>query len=180
MNLFHTHALRKCVAHVPDALRTGLAQLFLQHLTVLGFFVHAVHADFQSAQGFLKRLLEGAPHGHDLTDRLHLSRQTAVGRWKLFEGETRNLGHHIIDAGLETRRRGTTSDVVTQLVERVADCQLRSDFGNRKTSCFGGQRRGTRHARIHLDHHHASVHRIDRKLDVGAPRIDPNFTQHGQ
>jgi hypothetical protein len=40
------------IAHVPDALGTGLAQFLLQHLAVLRLLVHAVDADFEAAQAF--------------------------------------------------------------------------------------------------------------------------------
>ena len=43
-------ALGEGVAHVPDALGAGLAQLDLQLLAVGGLLVQAIHADFQPAQ----------------------------------------------------------------------------------------------------------------------------------
>ena len=63
-HLVHAHAQGKSITNVPDALGAGRAQLFFKHFAVLRLFVHAVHADFQAAQGFLERLLEGATHGH--------------------------------------------------------------------------------------------------------------------
>jgi hypothetical protein len=54
------------VAHVPDALGAGLAQLLFEQLAVLRLLVHAVHAHFQAAQRLLERFLEGAADGHHL------------------------------------------------------------------------------------------------------------------
>ena len=67
-HLVHAHAQGKSITDVPDALGAGRAQLFFKHFAVLRLFVHAVHANFQAAQGFLKGLLEGAAHSHHLTD----------------------------------------------------------------------------------------------------------------
>jgi hypothetical protein len=103
-HLVHAHALGEGVAHVPDALGAGLAQLLFQHFAVLRLFVHAVHADFQAAQGLLERLLEGAAHGHHLAHRLHLRGQAAVGGGEFLERKTRDLGDHVVDAGLERLR----------------------------------------------------------------------------
>ena len=61
-----------------------------------GSRVHAVHADFQAAQGFLERFLEGAAHGHHLAHRLS-SAWSGGCRPGIFEGETRDLGDHVVD-----------------------------------------------------------------------------------
>jgi hypothetical protein len=37
------------------------------------------------------------------------------------------------------------------------------------------ERRGARHARVHLDDDHAAVLRVDRELDVGAARLDADL-----
>ena len=74
-HLAYAHAQSKSIADVPDALGAGRAQLFFKHFAVLRLFVHAVDADFQAAQGFLERFLEGAAHGHHFANGLHLCRQ---------------------------------------------------------------------------------------------------------
>ena len=109
----HTHALAKGVADIPNTVRAGFAKLFFEHFAVLGFFVQAIDADFQAAQGFLERLLESAANRHHLADRLHLGGQTAVSCGKFFKRETWNFGDHVVDARLETRRRGTARNFVT-------------------------------------------------------------------
>ena len=120
-------------------------------------FSEAVDAGLQAAQRLLKALLEGAADRHHLAHRLHLRRQVRVGLAELLEREARNLGHHVVDARLEARRRRAAGDVVAQLVERVADCQLGRDLGDRKAGGLGRQRRAAADTRVHLDHDHAAV-----------------------
>ena len=179
-HLVHAHAHGKGVAHVPNALGAGRAQLFFQHFAVLGFLVHAIDAHFQATQGFLEGLLEGAAHGHDLAHRLHLCRQAAVGSGEFFEGKTRNFGDHVINAGLKTGWGCAAGNVVSELVQRIAHRQLGRHFGNRKARGLGRQRRGTRNARVHLNNHHAPVQGVDRKLHVRAAGVHANLAQHGQ
>ena len=180
VNLIDAHALCECIAHIPDALRAGLPQLFLEHLAVLRFFVHAVDADLQPAQRFLERLLKGAAHRHHFTDRFHLGRQAAVGCGEFLERKTRDFRHNIVNAGLETGGCGAPGDLVAQLVERITHRQLGCDLGNRKTRGFRSQRRRTRHTRVHLDHHHATIDGVDGELNVGTAGINADFAQHGQ
>ena len=140
VHLLHAHALGETIAHVPDALGAGLTQLFFQHFAVLGFLIHAVHANFQAAQGFLERLLEGAAHGHHLANRFHLGGQSAVGGGELFKRKARDLGDHIVNAGLEAGRRSAAGDVVAQFIQGKADGQFGGHFGNRKAGRLGRQR----------------------------------------
>ena len=75
-------------------------------------------------------------------------------------------------------RGRATGDVVLEFVERVADRQLGRDLGDRETGGLRGQRRGARHARVHLDDDHAAVGRIDRELHIGAAGLDADLAQH--
>ena len=165
-HLVHAHAQGKSITDVPDALGAGRAQLFFKHFAVLRLFVHAVHANFQAAQGFLERLLEGAAHGHHFAHRLHLGGQAGICSRKFFKRKTWDLGDDVIDAGLKARRRGAAGDVIAQFVEGVADSQLGRDLGDRETCGLRSQCGRTRNARVHLDHDHATVHRVDRELHV--------------
>ena len=102
------------------------------------------------------------------------------GAGKFLECKARNLGDDVIDGRLERGRRRAAGDVVGDLVERVADRELGGDLGDRKAGRLRGQRRGARHPRVHLDHDHAAVGRIDAELHVGAAGLDPDLAQHRQ
>ena len=179
-HLVHAQAHGESITHVPNALRSRLAQLLFQHFAVLGLFVHAVHANFQAAQGFLERLLEGTAHRHHLPHRFHLGGQAAIGRGEFLKRKTWDLGDHVIDRGLKRCGCGTARDLVAQFVQRVAHRQFGSDFGDRKARGFGSQCRRTRDARIHLDHNHAAIDRVDGELHVRASSIYTDFTQNRQ
>ena len=179
-HLLHTHALRKRVTHVPDAIRAWVAEFALQYFTVLRFLVHAVNAHFQPAQGFLERLLEGAAHRHDFAHRLHLRRQARISGGEFLKSETRDFGDHVVNARLKTRRRGAAGDFIFQLIQGVAAGEFGRHFGNRETGGFGCERGGARDARVHLDHNHAAVVRVDGELHVAATGIHADFAQHGQ
>ena len=94
----------------------------------------------ERANGLLQRLGEGPADGHHLADRLHPGSETVHGAGQLLEGPTRDLGHDIVDRGLEARRGGT-GDVVGDLVEGVTDGETGRDLGDGKSGCLGRQRR---------------------------------------
>ncbi len=140
-------------------------------------FVEAVEPDLQTAQRLLQALGEGAPDRHHLADRFHRCGQQRFGAGELLEGEARHLGDDIVDGRLEARRCGAAGDVVVELVERVAHRQLGGDLGDGKAGRLRGQRRGARHARVHLDDDQPPVGRVDRELDVGAAGLDADLAQ---
>ena len=140
--------------------------------------VEAGQSGLQRAQSLLQGFGERAADRHDLADRFHGGRQDRLGAGKLFKGEARNLGHHIIDRRLERGRRRAAGDVVGDLVERVADGELRRHFGDRETGRLRGESRGARHARIHFDDDHLAVLRIDRELHVRTAGLDADLAQH--
>ncbi|MNZ46966.1 hypothetical protein D3C78_646680 [compost metagenome] len=173
------------VGNVPDTLGARHRQLTLEdafgfRAAQVQFRIETGGADFQAAQGFLHGLLEGAADGHDFTHGLHLGGQAGVGFREFLEGETRQLGDDVVDRRFEGRRGAAAGDVVLQFVEGVADSQLGGDLGDREAGGLGGQCRGTRHARVHLDHHHAAGVRADAELHVGTAGFHTDLTQHRQ
>ena len=138
----------------------------------------AFFAGLERAHGLHESLFEGAPDGHDLAHRLHLRSQTFIGSGKLLKLPLRNLHHHIIDGGLEARRR-RLGYVVLQLIERIAYRQPRRDLRNRKPGRLAGQRTGPRDTRIHLDHCHAAVVRVHRELHVTAASLHADLADYG-
>jgi hypothetical protein len=134
-------------------------------------------AVLEAAQRLVQRLLEGAAHGHHLAHRLHAGGERVVGAAELLEGEPRDLGDHVVDGGLEGGL-GLAGDVVGDLVQRVADGELRGDLGDREAGGLGGQRGRAAHPRVHLDHQLPARLGVDGELHVGAAGLHPDAAQH--
>ena len=77
-----------------------------------------------------ERLRERTTDAHRLADRLHLRAECLVGTGELLEGETRELDDDVVERRLEARGR-CLRQVVGDLVERVADGELRGDLRDR-------------------------------------------------
>ena len=142
--------------------------------------VEPVEPGLQRAQRLLQAFGEGPADRHRLADRLHRRGQDRLGAGEFLEGEAGDLRHDVVDRRLERGRRRAAGDVVGDLVERIADGQLRRDLGDREAGRLRGQRRGARHARVHLDDDHPPRRRIDRELDIAAAGLDANLAQHRQ
>ena len=136
-------------------------------------------AGFQRADRLLQRLFEGPPDAHGLADRLHLGGKGAVRSREFFEGETRYLGHHIVDRGFETGG-SLPRDVVDELVQRIADGELGRDLGDREAGGLGCQRAGTGNAGVHFNDDHPAVAGVDAPLDVGSAGLHADRTHDGQ
>src|SRR5690554_4682264 len=180
------HAGAEGITDVPGTLGAGYVQLPDQDFTgafglqLVQLLVKTLRAHFQTTQGFLHGFLEGTTNRHHLTHRLHLGSQAGVGLGELLEGEARNLGNHVVDAGLERGRGYAAGNFVLQLIKGVSDGQLGRDLGNRETGGLGSQRGGTGYPRVHLDHDHTAGVRIDAELYVGAAGFHTDLTQHRQ
>ena len=116
----------------------------------------------QRAQRLLQRLGEVAADGHRLADALHVRGQRRVGPGELLEREPRHLHHDVVERRLEGGR-GLLGDVVADLVEGVADGDLRGDLGDREAGRLRGQRTRPRDARVHLDHDQPAVRGVRRR-----------------
>src|SRR5262249_30240112 len=80
----------------------------------------------------------------------------------------RHFYDNVVDGRLEIRGSGS-GDRIGQLIEVVADGELRGDLGNGVSRSFGCQRRGTRYTRVDLDTDDlVVVIRVERELDVAA------------
>ena len=132
----------------------------------------------QRAQRLLQAFLERAADRHGFADRFHRGGEHGSGAGEFLEGKARNFGDDVVDGRLERGRRRAAGDVVGDFVERVADRQLRRDLGDREAGRLRRQRRGARHARVHLDDHQPAVGRVDRELHVGAAGLHPDLAQH--
>src|SRR5712691_6886604 len=85
--------------------------------------------DFARALRFQKRLGEGPADAHRLADGLHLCAEGSLCARELLEREAGELDHDIVECRLEARGR-RSCEVVRDLVQRVADGQLRRDLGD--------------------------------------------------
>ena len=130
------------------------------------------------AHGLAEGFLEVACQSHGLAHGLHGGGQCRIGTRELFEGETRNLGDHVVDGRLEAGRSGLR-DIVLDFVERVAKSQFGGDLRNREAGCLGCQSGGTGHTRVHFDDNDASSVRVNGELDVAAASIDAHATNDG-
>ena len=131
------------------------------------------------AKRLLQRLGEGAPDRHGFAHRLHRGGEPGLGTGKLLERDTRDLGHHVVDRGLEARR-GHPGKVVPDLVQGVADGELRRHLRDGKSGRLRGERGRARDTRIELDHHHPPARRVDRELHVGPARVDADLADRGE
>ena len=110
---------------------------------------------------------------------MHLCAKHAGCARKLLEGPARNFGYHVVDHWLETRRRHL-GDVIRNLIQCVSNCQLGGNFGDRKASCFGGQRRRTRNPWVHLNHHLLACQWVDCKLHIGSASLNADSSNAGK
>ena len=124
-----------------------------------------------------ERLAERAADPHRLPHRLHLRAERAVGAGELLEREARELDDDVVERRLEARRR-RPGEVVRDLVERVADRELRRHLGDRVAGRLRRERRRARDARVHLDHAHLAGLAVARELDVRAARVDADRADH--
>ena len=121
----------------------------------------------QGTKRLLQSLLKGPAHSHSLADRLHAGGQNTTGALELDKGKARNLDYAVVDRRLKGSR-SCLSDVVGNLIKRIANREQRSHLCNWEASCLGSQRGRTTDARIHLNDDNAAVSWVDRKLNVRA------------
>ena len=101
--------------------------------------VEARSALLERAQRLLQRRRVVAADRHRLADRLHGRGEGGVGGRELLEGEARHLDDDVVERRLEARR-GDLGDVVRDLVEPVADRELRGDLRDREAGRLRGER----------------------------------------
>ena len=96
---------------------------------------------------------------------------------ELLEREARPLDDDVVDRRFETRGRGA-GDVVGDLLECVAHGETRRDLGDREAGRLRCERRGARHARVHLDHDDLAGLRVHRELHVRPAGFDAHRADH--
>ena len=181
MHLLHRPAAIERAEHRPHPAIRRNAELPLQRrLLVLWIGVRvaprlteqrALGAQLERAERLHERFLERPADGHHLAHRLHLRRQRAIGARELLERPARDLDDDVVDGRFEGGWR-QPGDVVGDLVEVVAERELRRNLRDRKPGGLRRERGRTRHARVHLDDDDPAVLGIDRELDVRAAGLD--------
>jgi hypothetical protein len=114
---------------------------------------------------------------HRLAHGLHLRPERRVGARELLEREARELDDDVVERRLEARRR-RLRQVVRDLVERVADGELRRDLRDGVAGRLRGERRRAGDARVHLDHAQLARVAVPRELDVRTARLDADRADH--
>ena len=184
VNALERPAGAESIRHVEKPVGAGRLQLIRQLVArLVGQRLRqargqTIQPRFQPAQRLLQRLLEGAPDGHHLAHGLHLGREAIVRGRELLESEAWDLRDHVVDRRLERGGRPASGDVVLQLIERVANSELRGDLRDREAGGLRGERRRAGHARIHLDDEQAAIFRIHGELHVGAARVHADLAQN--
>ena len=121
----------------------------------------------QRADRFHERSLEVVADAHDLSGRLHLCRQRPLGADELVKGQSRHLNDNVVQHGLEACV-GLLSDRILDLVQCIAERDLRSHLCDRVSCRLGCQRGRTADTGVYLDHAVFKGIRVQRVLHVAS------------
>ena len=130
--------------------------------------IEAIHTDLKGTYGLEDCSLKAAINGHHLACCLHLCAECMISVDKLIKRPTRELHHAVVDRRLKACLR-LLCDGVYNLIECVANCNLRGHLCDRVSCRLGRECRGTTDARIDLDDIVLIALRIERILGVAAP-----------
>src|ERR1019366_1291517 len=172
----YAHPALESIANITQPLRPWSYQ-HLRQPPRLQHFGAGLLAGLKRPPCLHQRFLEGPPHRHHFAHRLHLRAKRVICSRNLLELPLGNFHHDIIDRRLKARRR-FARNVVWNLVQRVTHSQLRRNLRNRKSGSLRSQRRRPRNARIHLNHRHAPVHGVHRKLHVRSTSLDADLAHN--
>ena len=179
-DVFDAPTAPKRLGDVEKAVLVGNGQMQIELVLVedvLTVRSEPIATVLQGAERLTQRLFERTPYRHHLAHRFHARGERLVGAAELLERPARHLDHRVVDARLEARRRGAR-DVVIDLVERVAHCELRGNLGDGESGRLGRKRRRPRDARVHLDDRHAAVGGVHCELHVAAAGLDADLAQN--
>ena len=146
MQTLHLHAPAQCLKNKTDPSGVGFGKpqlkIILVHAAEIILAVKTkTHATgFKRAHTLLKSLLEGAANGHGFAHRFHGCGEDVFGFRKFFKGPARDFHHTVVNGGFKGGI-GFAGDVVFQLIQGIAHCQLGRDLGNGKAGGLGGKRR---------------------------------------
>ena len=131
-------------------------------------------------------LFKGSTDGHNLTGRFHLSTQSAFCVNEFIESPFWELNNLIVNRWLKASV-GVSGYCIYDLVQSVADSNLRSNFCDWITGCFGCQCGRTGYTRVYLDNSIFFGGWMQCKLTVAAAlyaqlfnNVQRCFSQHGE
>ena len=153
MDFLHAHARAQCLGNEEQPLVVLLADAREKLLPGIFFdegTLQAVQIQLQGPDGFHQRRLKVPADGHDLARRLHPGAQRLVRRRKLIKGPAGELHHHIIDGGFKAGI-GLAGHAVHNLIQAIADGNLRRNLGNGISRSLGGQGRRAADPGVYLD-----------------------------
>ena len=100
--------------------------------------IEPIQACFERAECLLQTFLEVSTDRHRLANGFHSGCQHRLCAFKFLECEARDLGDDIINGRFERGGRDT-SNVIVELVQRIAHSELGGDFRDREAGRLGGQ-----------------------------------------
>ena len=142
--------------------------LFVAHRGVVQFGRVAVQthsAVLERTQCLLQAFGECATDGHCLSNALHLCSKNSAGAREFFKCPTRNFRNYVVNGWFKTGRRHLRN-VVRNFIQRVSNSKFCRNFCDRESGCLRCQRRRTRHAWVHFNHHEITIFWIHRELHV--------------
>ena len=167
MNGLHAHTSCKQFSNSVDIVIPELVDIIQNILGRHGIkflMVKMVYTGLQGADTFEQALLQVGADTHDLAGRLHLSAQGVGCGSELIEGETGQLGDHIVQLGL----KGSIGVGDLDLFQGHAHCDLCSHSCNGIAGSLRCQCGRAGHTGIDLDQVVLAAVGIERKLHIAA------------
>ncbi|MNZ65189.1 hypothetical protein D3C78_833760 [compost metagenome] len=110
-----------------------------------------MNTNFQGTNRFMNRLFKSTADRHYFACRFHLRTQLTVRMNELVERPAWNFTYNIVKCRLKACI-GLSGNRIDDFIQRVTHRDFGSHFGNRISSCFGRQSRGTADTRVYFDY----------------------------
>ena len=126
-----------------------------------------IHMLLQRTDRFHQRALEVVADTHNLSGGLHLGSQRTLRRDELVKGQARNFYYTVVQHRLKACK-SLSGNGIRNLIQRIAQSDLRRHLRDGVAGSLGSQRGGTAHTGIYLDHTVLEGIRIQRVLHIAA------------
>ena len=167
VDLIDGHAAAQRLKDGEQAVIVAVGEPVAHRAVGQGLGVQRVEMDLGAAHGLEQRALEVRADGHDLAGGLHLCAEAAGCADKLVKRPLGELDDDVVQRGLEAGA-GLAGDVVLDLIERVAEGDLRRDLCDWVAGRLRRERRRARHAGVDLDDGVLKAVGVERELAVAA------------